>query len=236
MNVDKIYDALSIIQALLNKNNSHMQAPFDMVVGGLVLPSLVKGNPSLLDDDNFKDMIRKYSKANILKILEGGEEKVVEKVVTVEKVVEKIIDHQKHRRIKDGYTIRPKKMKRILTPSDRDIIIEWWNKEQRLAGKNDPICEELATIINTGITNPDDKLAAYQVNGFISHLCRLGMKTPTDRNLSIDKAMTRGDFNIFPKYSTDMLALIEQKLLNNRDDKNKGVAERTRLRAARKAA
>ena len=236
MNIDKIYEALSTIQGLLTKKNEHMQTPFDMVVGGLVLPSLVKEDATLLDDDNFKSMIRKYSKANIQKILAGGENTVVERVVTIEKIVEKIVDHKKHRRIKEGYTFRPKKMKRDLFASDRAVIIDWWNREQRLADKNDPVCEELAAIINTGVTDPDNKLAAYQVNGFISHLCRLGMKDEKKRQESIDAAMLRGDYNIPPSYTPDLINLIIENNQKKKADKIEGAKKRKELRAARVAA
>ena len=236
MNIDKIHDALETIRSLLTKQNGYMKAPLDMVIGGLVIPAMVKEDADLLDDESVKDMIRQYSRANIEKMLSGKETEVVEKVVEVEKVVKVIEQNKKHRRLKNGYAVRPKKMKRVLAASDREIVIRWWNQTQRLsAGKDDPICEELAAKINQNVTAPEDKLAAYQVNGFISHLARLGLKLEKNREDSIEHAMARGDYSIRPIYTQSLIRLIIETNNRNKDDKKKGKAERAVIQAARAA-
>jgi hypothetical protein len=238
MQTDKIHEALKDISGLITKKNKHMKEILNMLIGGLVIPAMVKEDPELIDKNNgFKALMQRYSRTNIENILKGSTEKVIEvkKIVEVEKVIEKIVEVNttiKHRRIKT-YQNRERKQKRILQPSDRDTIIAWLNAEQRLASRNDPIGDQLADKINTGITDSNSMLAPYQVNGYISHLCRLALNA--DREARIDGYIKRGDMTIRPVYTPEFIKIIEDNYDQARKDEAEGAAERARIKALRAA-
>jgi hypothetical protein len=238
MQTDKIHEALKDISGLITKENKYMKEVLNMLIGGLVIPAMVKEDPELIDKNNgFKALMQRYSRTNIENILKGSTEKVIEvkKIVEVEKVIEKIVEVNtiiKHRRIKT-YQNRERKQKRTLQTSDRDTIIAWLNAEQRLASRNDPIGDQLADKINAGITDPDSMLAPYQVNGYISHLCRLALNA--DREASIDEYIKRGDMTIRPVYTPEFIKIIKDNYDQARKDEAEGAAERARIKALRAA-
>jgi hypothetical protein len=67
------------------------------------------------------------------------------------------------------------------------------------------------------------------VNGFISHLCRLGLKSFDKRDELIRRAVVRGNYSIMPLYSNELLELIRTKYEESKKDKEEGAQKRAEL-------
>lgn len=263
--VDKLNSAAFDITALLlsQKEYEHMKEPWQMFMGGLILPAIAKEDPTVLDDPQHKELLESFTKEKIAefftpKTVEVPVEKIVEKIVEkpvdriVEKVVEKPVDRivekivekivhvplttgtdVKFRRLKDDIT-KKKLMERQIICEDRDRFIAWWNANQRLVPDTDPVCGELAKKINE--SNPNaSPLAPAQVAGYFSHLCRVGMKTEAVRNEIIRKSLKRGVFTITPCYSQKLLDEIQKNWELQRADEEARRKDHEILRARRAA-
>jgi len=109
---------------------------------------------------------------------------------------------------------KEKRKLRGLTPEARDILIRWWNVNQRLVDKEDPVCATLAEQINS-LTHREP-LSPLQIAGYFSHLCRAGLKTEDIRTEIFNKSLYRGDHTIMPKYTQPLIDAIEENWLRER--------------------
>jgi hypothetical protein len=137
----------------------------------------------------------------------------------------------KFRRLKDNGVAKVKRFERELECLDRDIIIRWWNNNQRLVPADDPVCVTLANEINS--TGTTVKLSSMQVAGYLSHLCRLGKLTHIDRQVRISRTVKRGDISVIPEYSRPLLNAIVENWEHERQDEALRAQAHAQMRAAR---
>jgi hypothetical protein len=137
----------------------------------------------------------------------------------------------KFRRLKDNGVAKVKRFERELECLDRDIIIRWWNNNQRLVPADDPVCVTLANEINS--TGTTVKLSSMQVAGYLSHLCRLGKLTHTDRQVRISRTVERGDISVIPEYSRPLLNAIVENWERERQDEALRAQAHAQMRAAK---
>lgn len=138
----------------------------------------------------------------------------------------------KFRRLKDNGVAKVKRFERELECSDRDIIIRWWNQNQRLVDKDDPVCARLTALINQQSGVP---LSPMQVAGYFSYLCRLGQWTAIDRAARLGRSLARGAFTVQPEYSRSLLDAIVENWNKERQDEALRAAAHAKMRAARAA-
>jgi len=138
----------------------------------------------------------------------------------------------KFRRLKDNGVAKVKRFERELCCSDRDIIIRWWNHNQRLVPKEDPVCATLTALINQQSGVP---LSPMQVAGYFSYLCRLGQWNAIDRAARLDRNLARGAFSVQPEYSRDLLNAIVENWNKERQDEALRASAHAQMRAARAA-
>ena len=164
-------------------------------------------------------------------------EKIVEVPVEVEKLVERIVhikvpvggnvrvdpghdtcdDGGKFRRLKDSGIDKLTRKKRAIDSDVRDTIITWWNVNQTLVSKGDPVCQWLANECNAA--NPSlEKLSALQVAGYISRLVTWGLMTSNDRTTKFDKHMKLGVITIRPQYTKRLLQAMTDNYNAQRED------------------
>jgi hypothetical protein len=136
----------------------------------------------------------------------------------------------KFRRLKDNGVAKVKRFERELECSDRDIIIRWWNHNQRLVPKEDPVCASLTTLINQQGGVP---LSPMQVAGYFSYLCRLGQWNSIDRAARLGRSEARGAFTVQPEYSRPLLDAIVENWNKERQDEALRAQAHAQMRAAR---
>jgi hypothetical protein len=244
--LEKLHEAVfNITPLVLQEEYSHMKMPWQMVLGGMILPEIAKLDPSVLDaDPTYKALMEQYTKEQVIEFFAPKIEtkeviKEVTKEVPVTKVVEKIVKVStgtavvetsgKFRRLKSGVA-KVKRFERELDSADRDVFILRWNKLQRLVNDDDPVCKELAYEINKGGGAP---LSPMQVAGYFSYLCRLGMWTEADREERINRSIKRGSFRVRPFYSPELIAQIVENWKKERADEAARAEAHTKLREAR---
>jgi hypothetical protein len=245
--LEKLHEAVfNITPLVLQEEYLHMKTPWQMVLGGLILPEIARLDPSVLDaDPTYKALMEQYTKEQVIEFFAPKIEtkeviKEVTKEIPVTKVVEKIVkvptggttiieSSGKYRRLKSGVA-KVKRFERELDSADRDVFILRWNKLQRLVTDDDPICKELADEINKGVGTP---LSPMQVAGYFSYLCRLGMWAEADREGRIDRSVKRGAFTVRPIYSPELLKQIADNWEKQRADEAVRAEAHTKLREAR---
>jgi hypothetical protein len=141
--------------------------------------------------------------------------------------VQVVVTGGKFRRLKDNGVAKLKRFERELCGSDRDLIIRWWNQNQRLVPKGDPICADLAGGMTT--------ISAMQVAGYLSYLCRLGQWTEIARQERLSRNLERGAFSVMPVYSRALLDAIAANWERERQDEALRAQAHAELRAARAA-
>jgi hypothetical protein len=136
----------------------------------------------------------------------------------------------KFRRLKYNGVAKVKRFERELCCYDRDIIIRWWNQNQRLVDKDDPTCAALTTLINeqSGV-----KLSPMQTAGYFSYLCRLGRMNEIDRQAYLTRNRDRGAFTVTPVYSRSLLDAIMENWNKERQDEALRAQAHAQLYAAR---
>jgi hypothetical protein len=139
----------------------------------------------------------------------------------------------KFRRLKDNGVSKVKRFERELTCLDRDMIILWWNDNQRLVPENDPVCALIADCINYQAT--DLPLSSMQVAGYISYLCRLAMWDELSRQTRLVKSLERGAFSVMPIFTRPLLNAIIQNWQQEREDERLRAQAHAELRTARMA-
>jgi hypothetical protein len=191
---------------------AHMKSSVQMVLGGLLLPYLVDLGKVDPDDPTINEMLKKYSRGEIRKIMFPDPVEV-----PIEVPVEKIIlERPVFRRIKNGVNKEIRKVRELCTEG-RDILIRWWNTNQRLVPDDDPVCVVLTEQINA-LHPKEEPLSAMQIAGYFSHLCRMGRRTEEDRIDRFQRSIHRGDHTIMPKYSQPLLNAIQENWERERFD------------------
>lgn len=141
----------------------------------------------------------------------------------------------KYRRLKD--TVKKESNKyRELEPADRDVFINWWNRNQRLVDKDDPVCQRLVDQINQNhFTTHSRPLSAAQCAGFMSHLARLARMNATLRQTRILSAQKRGSYTDYPLFSNELIRAIDENWERQRQDEGQRRRDHAALRQLRQA-
>jgi hypothetical protein len=138
------------------------------------------------------------------------------------------VTSNKHRRLKNGVE-KISRIKRDMSPEDRDHIIRWWNREQRLVPKEDPVCATIAEQLVSG----GQPLSSMQVAGYFSYLCRMGLWSLAEREARFQRTKTRGHITIIPQYSPGLVALIQINWEREREDERIRTEAHREMRAAK---
>lgn len=241
--------AITITKLITKRPYSHMKGPWEMVMGGLILPAITEGKTDALSDKD-KALMDKYSKEKVLEFFTTKEvevEKVVERIVEkpVEKIVERIVekkvvvtstpvskDGEVFRRIKSEVKKTSDK-ERDIECTDRDMIIRWWNTNQRLVPKDDPVCVKLATLINE--TRRLEPLSSEQVAGYFSRLCDWGRLSDETRDNIFNMQLKKGKITAPPVYSKDLCDTIHENYRKERAEDAARKEAHRRILEARKS-
>jgi hypothetical protein len=204
---------------------SHMRVPVQAIMGGILLPKLIDLGQVDGDDPKVQKLLDNYSKKNVRELLNPDPI-----TVEIEKIIEQVVyERPIYRRLKSGVNKQILKERKLDTMS-RDVIIRWWNVNQRLVSKDDPVTVTLTAQINA-LYSDDIPLAPMQLPGYFSHLCRMGLRTEEDRERVFDASMYRGDHTVRPLYSQKILDEIlenwefQRKLEQNMGEDHAELAE-----------
>lgn len=198
---EEINAASDIITRLLIQGKySHMKVPVQTILGGLLIPNLVELGEVDPNDPKVAKLLDTYSKAAVKEMLNPEPE-------VIKQFVGENGDRPIYRR-REHTVNKVKRIERELDPCARDILIKWWNTNQRLVPKEDPVCAILTAQINAGTPNIEP-LSSMQIAGYFSYLCRLGLKTAEDRSRLISKSMRKGSYSIEPKFSKELIQAIQ---------------------------
>jgi hypothetical protein len=195
---------LEIVTEVLRKLSiqakfSHMRVPVQAIMGGVLLPKLVELGQVDGDDPQVQRLLDSYSKKNVKELLNPDPI-----TVEIDKIIEQVVyERPIYRRLKSGVNKQILK-ERTLDTMSRDVIIRWWNVNQRLVAKDDPVTVTLTAQINA-LYSDDIPLAPMQLPGYFSHLCRMGLKTEDDRDRIFSASMDRGDHTVMPLYTKKIL-------------------------------
>lgn len=178
---------------------SHMKVPVQTVLGGMLIPELAKNGVIDPSDPEVINLIDEYSKEKI-------EQRLSPAPILVKEVVEQ---RRICRRDKKNGVDKVKRFERDLESSDRDVIIRWWNANQRLIPKDDPICADLTEQINA--LKPKEKpLSAMQISGYLSSLCRLALRTEAEQINVINRNIRRHKYTVRPIFSPALMKLVQE--------------------------
>jgi hypothetical protein len=178
---------------------SHMKVHVQSILGGMLVPELAKKGVIDDTDPDVVTLLNEYSREKI-------EQKLSPTPILVKEVVEK---QRICRRDKKNGVNKEKRFERNLEPSDRDVIIRWWNTNQRLIPKDDPICADLTEQINA--LKPKEKpLSAMQISGYLSALCRLALRTEAEQINVINRNIRRHKYSVRPIFSPSLMKLVEE--------------------------
>lgn len=206
---------------------AHMKTHIQAILGGILLPYMVDIGEIDGDDEEVKALIEEHSKDKVKEMLNPAPV-----TIPVEKVIEKIIlERPVFRRIRETVK-KEKRMERELCCSDRDILIQWWNVNQRLISKEDPVCATLADQCNAA-TPSNEPICSMQVAGFFSHLCRLGLRTDGDRTFVFSRSIKRGSHTLVPRYTKALEDAILKNWEHERANEQARKAEHAALKARR---
>lgn len=198
---------------IVQKKYSHMKEAVQIVLGGLLLPILSDRDEIDINDPNVTFFLSKYSRENIKKML-NFETVEVPVEITLETVIRKRL---KYRRIRNEVK-KLKRKKGPLTPLGRDMLIQWWNKNQRLIPSDDPICVVLTEQVNN-IKGCPYPISNMQISGYFSLLCRMGLETEADRITFFTNTRMKGLHTFMPRYSNELIEVIKKNWLKTKKDK-----------------
>jgi len=200
--------AFAISPLVVEESFAHMKEPWEMILGGLIFPAMAQEDPdSVKENPKFTALMEKYSKEMVTEFFTPKvEEKVVKEVVEKVRVVPGTGGAVKFRRLKDKVS-KESKMERKLCASDRDVIIRWWNENQRLMDRVSGECQDLVDKIHALDTSLEP-LAPAQVAGHVSRLSHMGMKH--DREKRADRWIDKGMCSVRPTWSKEFLEAIER--------------------------
>jgi len=226
-----------------------MRKPWEMILGGLILPAMLKEDPSALSDEQkvlleeyTENKIRAYFKIGTVALPKAATTPKIPKAPAAPKVPAVPKDPAapkaepvggKFRRLKDGVD-KEKKKDKDMTTANRDIIIRWWNTNQHLVRRDDPICAKIADDITKSRID-DIIIAPYQVSGYISHLCRMSLWTDERRVDYIALAIVKGAFTVAPEFSAALLNEVAAHYEEAREDERVRAEAHAVARAAREA-
>lgn len=219
--VEEINTASDILARLLIQGKyAHMKIPVQTILGGLLIPNLVDLGEVDPNDPQVVKLLGSYSKVEIKKQLNP-------EPVVVKQFVGENGDRPIYRR-REHSVNKVKRIERELDPGARDIMNKWWNTNQRLVPKEDPVCAILTAQINA--LNPSiEPLSSMQIAGYFSSLCRLGLKTAVDRDRLISLAMRKGRYAIAPKFSLELLKAIEENWEFERKNEEARVKDQAKI-------
>ena len=221
----------------------YMRKPWEMILGGLILPAMLKEDPSALSEEQkvlleeyTEDKIRAYFKVGTVTLPKATTTPKIPKVPATPKdpaapKAEPV--GGKFRRLKDGVD-KEKKKDKDMTTANRDTIIRWWNTNQHLVRRDDPICAKIADDITKSRID-DIIIAPYQVSGYISHLCRMSLWTDERRVDYIATAIVKGAFTVPPEFSAALLNEVAVHYEEAREDERVRAEAHAVTRAAREA-
>jgi len=264
--VEKLNSAVfNITPLILSKEFEHMREPWQMMMGGLILPAIAKEDPSVLNEPEFKELLESYTKDKVEeyfkpKTVEVSVDRVVEKKVEVEKVVEKIVEKVVHVPVDRVVEKIVEKVVHVPLTTGTDTKFRRLKDDitKKKLMERQLVCEDRDVFIGWWNANqrlvPDtdpvcgilakainearlnaSPLAPAQVAGYFSHLCRVGMKTEAVRNEIIRKSLSRGVFTITPVYSQKLLDEIQKNWELERADETARRKDHEILRARRAA-
>lgn len=228
VSAEEIASAAETLQKLvLSGKGAHMRTHVQTLIGGLALPELVKRGAIDKNDPAIKEALKKYSRTEIKKQLSPAP---VEVPVEVE--VETVVHEQPvYRRLKVGLN-KQKRKKRALDSIGRDVLIRWWNANQRLIPKDDPVCVTLTDQINAIMDKRGDglePLSPMQIAGYFSHLCRLALRTVADRDIVLTRSVKRGNFSVIPRFSQELIDAVQENWERERANEQAMVADHRKL-------
>jgi len=248
MDVKDLSDMVALLtERTVTPEYLHMLKPWEMVLGGLVLPLMAEMDDTLKSDPQYAELTARYDPAAVGAFFA---EKIVEKVrvekVVEQQIVEKIVNAgtpnrtptlhgtvktgDKFRRLKDNVDKKKRKVVDI-PPEGRDAINLWWNSNQKLCDMGD--CQPIADQINkaSAVT-----LSAAQVSGWLSWLCRLALKTEADRADYFQRAFRLGKFTVIPQFGTRFVQEIANNKIKQAEDRRIAAEAKARMKAEREAA
>ena len=209
---------------VLQAKYAHMKVPVDTIIGGLLLPNLVDQGAVSANDPAVLNMMDAYSKEKVKSQLNP-------QPISVEKILEITKERPVFRRIKD-VVHKESRIQRELDPTGRDHLIRWWNANQRLIEKDDPVCVQLTEEVNA--MNPEDEpLSAMQIAGYFSHLCRMGLRVEEDRKARFEASRRRGAHTVMPVYTQKVLDAIMIHWEKERAEEQQRIADHEQLKAMR---
>lgn len=165
---------------------SHLKGAVDTLISGALIPTLIEQGQLDPNDPEVAELMK----------MQPAQE--VTRVVKERKV---------YRRIKENGVNKEINKKRELSTAGRDVLIRWWNVNQRLIPDGDPVCVTLAAQVNA-LTPKEEPLSNMQIAGYFSHLCRMGLRTEEDREERFRRSKKRGAHTIIPQYTKSLLDAI----------------------------
>lgn len=222
MLIAQLNEAVKVITELVKKDEySHMRKPWEMVIGGLIVPAMIGVDKTLEENPKYKQLQDKYTRDKLESFFNPKPQKV------------RVSGDAKFRRLKDKVN-KKSRFERELGTRDRDKLVLWWNRHQKLVSKDDPVCVALAQELNS--EQPSlPPIAPLQLAGYFSHLCRMGMRTEKTRNARFEAAIKRGAMTVFPVYSPELLDAVRKNYNKSKEEeaqRAKDHAELARRRAA----
>jgi len=264
--VEKLNSAVfDITPLILSKEFEHMREPWQMMMGGLILPAIAKEDPSVLNDPEFKELLESFTKEKVEEFFKPKTvevsvdrivekkvevEKIVEKVVPVDRVVEKIVSVDRivekivHVPLTTGTDTKFRRLKDDITKKklmERQLVCEDRDVFIGWWNANQRLVPDTDPVCGelakkVNEANPNSSpLAPAQVAGYFSHLCRVGMRTDAARDVIIQKSLNRGVFTITPVYSQKLLDEIQKNWGLQRADETARRKDHAIMRARRAA-
>jgi hypothetical protein len=213
--IDQVSELLG--KLVLQGKFAHMKTHVQAIMGGLLLPSLVDLGQLDAKEPEVADLLKSYSKPEVKKMLNPEPVKVTE--VVHERPV--------FRRLKTGVN-KEKRIVRALDTAGRDILIRWWNVNQRLIPKDDPVCATLTAQVNA-LNSNEEPLSSMQIAGYFSHLCRTGLCLAEERDARLRSSMKRGAHTIMPEFSKELLEAIKENWEMERANEAARVTDHAKL-------
>jgi hypothetical protein len=181
--IDKVTAVLE--KLVLQGRFAHMQGTVNKLMSGVLLPTLIEQGEV---DPNDPDVIELMNSCKDTEVVRVIRERPV------------------YRRLKDGLNKVSRKTRELSTEG-RDILIRWWNVNQRLIPKEDQACVTLTAQVNA-LRPSAEPLSALQIAGYFSHLCRMGLRTEDERVARLSASLNRGAHTIMPVYTQALLDAI----------------------------
>jgi len=191
---------------------AHLTGAVNSILSGALIPTLIEQGKLDADDPAVKELLNSMP------------DKEVTRVVRERPV---------YRRIKAEGVNKLHNKERELSTEGRDVLIKWWNVNQRLIPKDDPVCVTLTAQINA-LTPRTVPLSAMQIAGYFSHLCRMGLRTEEDRYAKLNASRRRGAHTIMPIYTQALLEAIQKNWEFERANEQAIIADHDRLLTLRK--